>query len=231
MAEFFMWSKDELVTTRFPEMPEDPMWGPLVLALDPLKDVILFPSEDAIVSSDFDWFPASTSTESVSEGGSEEQAVTGRYRLVVLEATWNHAKAMIRSIATYRSMHGLPPIRCVKLENVVGKYWRFHHEGHSALSTIEAIVHTAKSAGMGDEDCETLLTLFYIQRGRVLLNIDELLKAPRAVAVHGTGDGSWIDLFIEPLPSVSLLGGEKEENIESIAVSSSTVLPPPPPTP
>ena len=108
---------------------------------------------------------------------------------------------MARSIATYRARLGLPPIPCVKLENVSGEYWRFHQEGNSALSTIEAISYTALSAGMPEDDHAKLLTLFQIQKGRVLMSMtDPEGKAPRAICVHGTGDGSWTNVFIEPMP-------------------------------
>ena len=110
------------------------------------------------------------------------------------------AVGMIRSIATYRSMHGLPPLRCVRLDNVVGQYWRFHEEGNSALSTIEAITYTASSAGLSEDDCHKLLTLFRVQKGRVLLSMEHGAKKPRAVCVSGTGDGNWKNVVIAPLP-------------------------------
>lgn len=84
MVDFFMWIKEENAVTIFPAMPETPVWGPLVLSLDPSRDIILFPSEDSLVSSDVNWHPSMTTA-----------AGTGRYRLVVLEATWNHAKGLL----------------------------------------------------------------------------------------------------------------------------------------
>lgn len=101
---------------------------------------------------------------------------------------------MARRIVQYRASRGLPPLRCVLLENVVGGYWRFHEEGHSALSTIEAIAHTAAAAGLSRDAFDVLLTLFRIQKGRVLLNIDGGGKKPRAVCVSGDGTGSWDDV-------------------------------------
>ena len=52
-----------------------------------------------------------------------------RWRLVVLEASWHHGKTMAKQIVKYRSDAGLPPLRFVRLEDVVGGYWRFHEEG------------------------------------------------------------------------------------------------------
>lgn len=117
---------------------------------------------------------------------------------------------MIRSISTYRSMHGLPALRCVRLDNVVGQYWRFHEEGNSALSTIEAITYTASCAGLGEEDCHKLLTLFRVQKGRVLLRMEHG-KKPRAVCVSGTGDGDWKNVSIAPLPEQK--GGPQDGDI------------------
>lgn len=109
---------------------------------------------------------------------------------------------MARTIAIYRSSHGFPPLRCVRLDNVVGQYWRFHEEGNSALSTIEAIAHTAAAAGLEREDFDKLLILFRVQKGRVLLAMeDENWKTPRAVCTTGCGDGSWTHLKTIPLPS------------------------------
>lgn len=108
---------------------------------------------------------------------------------------------MARSIADYRSQHCLPPLRCVRLEDVVGQYWRFHEEGNSALSTVEAIAHTAASAGLGKEDFDKLLTLFRIQKGRVLLAMEtDGWKIPRAVCTKGFGEGDWAAAVAVPLP-------------------------------
>jgi hypothetical protein len=69
------------------------------------------------------------------------------------------------------------------------QYWRFHEEGHSAVSTIEAVAHAATAAGC--PNAETLLLLFRLQRFRVLTHVDSGAKLPRAMMVGGTGDGGW----------------------------------------
>lgn len=86
---------------------------------------------------------------------------------------------------------GLPPLQCVVLSNVVGKYWRFHEEGHSAVSTIEAISHAAAAAGLDESSVEALLLLFKLQRYRVLDNVESGGKVPRAMLVSGSGVGGW----------------------------------------
>ena len=52
-----------------------------------------------------------------------------RWRLVVLEASWQHGKTMHRQLTAYRQLKGLPPLRSVIINNVTGQYWRFHEEG------------------------------------------------------------------------------------------------------
>ena len=91
-------------------------------------------------------------------------------------------------------MEGLAPLRCVKLQNIVGRYWRFHTMGNSAVSTIEAITHTAIAAGATVEDAHTLTTLFRVQRVRVFRNESNKRKPPRAAAVSGNGLGDWSTL-------------------------------------
>lgn len=87
-VEHFNWTKEEITTTRYPEMPTCPMWGPLVLSLDPARDIVLFPSKDSISASDFEW----TTPPSAAPSDDSTDGRSSRYRLVVLEATWNHAK-------------------------------------------------------------------------------------------------------------------------------------------
>jgi DTW domain-containing protein YfiP len=167
-------------------------WLSIVESLDATRDVLLFPSPDATFAEEFDWGSAPTS-------GDPDQRLSGgvgRYRLVVLEATWNHAKWISKQITAHRKAKGLAPLRCVALKGVVGQYWRFHEEGHSALSTIEAIAYTASAAGMSDGDVDSLLTLFRVQKGRVLLSVDRGEKVPRAMCVGGIGDGSWDNVHI-----------------------------------
>ena len=142
-------------------------WGSLVASLDPGRDVLLFPSSDAVLAQEMDW-----AVDSALRGiGNGVAAERGRKRLIVLEASWSHAKTMYTFIARYRSMNGLPPLRCVALTDIVGKYWRFHEEGNSAVSTIEAIAHTAEAAGATEETLHSLTVLFRLQRHRVLISI------------------------------------------------------------
>lgn len=86
---------------------------------------------------------------------------------------------------------GLAPLPCVILSDVVGKYWRFHEEGHAAVSTIEAIAYAASAAGLDACSVEGLLLLFKLQRFRVLDNVDSGGKVPRAMLVSGSGVGGW----------------------------------------
>lgn len=191
-VEHFLWTKDEYTSSGF---PVNPAWGPLVASLDADRDIVLFPSDDAVLPSDVDWF--CMLKQSVGER-------CHRLRLVVLEATWMHGSSMYRQLCMYRAERGLTPLRCIKLENVVGKYWRFHEEGHSALSTIEAIAHTAAAAGIDSDTFEKLLHLFKIQKGRVLLNVDSGARKPRALCVGGEGDNKWSDVPVVPEPTYKL---------------------------
>eukprot|EP01039_Chlorochromonas_danica_P008247 gene8247-9095_t len=156
-------------------------WTNLVRSLDATRDVILFPYEDSTVADEFDW---------------EQRDDGERPRLVVLEASWAYGKTMAHQIVSCRKEAGLPSLRSVILKNVVGQYWRFQSEGQSAVSTIEAIAHTAKAAGMSEEHCEDLLTLFRVQKYRVLRNTEERGKLPRAMDTTGAGLGSWKEVEV-----------------------------------
>jgi hypothetical protein len=111
-------------------------------------------------------------------------------RLIVLEASWNYAKTMAQQIIEYREKLHLPAIPSIILHDVTGQYWRFHAEGHAAVSTIEAIAHTAKAANINEYEVDKLLTLFRVQKYRVLKNC-QTKKVPRAIEVSGVGIGSW----------------------------------------
>eukprot|EP00595_Chromulina_sp_UTEXLB2642_P003514 CAMPEP_0196765032 /NCGR_PEP_ID=MMETSP1095-20130614/7431_1 /TAXON_ID=96789 ORGANISM="Chromulina nebulosa, Strain UTEXLB2642" /NCGR_SAMPLE_ID=MMETSP1095 /ASSEMBLY_ACC=CAM_ASM_000446 /LENGTH=122 /DNA_ID=CAMNT_0042122229 /DNA_START=496 /DNA_END=864 /DNA_ORIENTATION=- len=117
-------------------------------------------------------------------------------RLVILEASWNHGKAMANQIINYRKDHNLPAIPMVSLQDVSGKYWRFHREGNNALSTIEAITYTALSITNNSNLFNHLLLLFEIQKYRVLKNIELTGKFPQAIQVRGSGIGSWENIEI-----------------------------------
>lgn len=120
---------------------------------------------------------------------------TGRkWRLVILEGSWNYAKTMAWQIIAYRKERHLPPLPCVILKDLTGEYWRFHHEGHSAVSTIEAIAHTALAAGLSTPQFDDLLLLFRLQKWRVMRSVRDGGKVPKAVEVCGTGLGSWKDI-------------------------------------
>jgi hypothetical protein len=175
----------------------DEEWGKIVESLDPERDVLLFPYPDSIIAEDFPWTGVLSGT--VADKTPTESTGTKRWRLVVLEASWAYAKTMSQQIINYRKEKGLPPLPSVGLREVVGKYWRFHSEGHSAVSTIEAIAHTARAAGCSEEANEALLLLFRVQRHRVMRHTYiEGAKTPRAVDASGSGVGSWRDIEIIP---------------------------------
>jgi DTW domain-containing protein YfiP len=182
-------------------------WGHMVASLDPESDVILFPAPGSTPAQQMDWTERSYS-------GEDSNASKHRMRLVVLEASWSHGKTMYSFISQYRQAQGLVPLRCVALEDIVGQYWRFHEEGNSAVSTIEAIAHTAEAAGSSSRTLQDLTVLFQLQRYRVLSSVAgsgssvlgvsggegrgngeigaERIKKPRAVAVRGSpGCGDW----------------------------------------
>jgi DTW domain-containing protein YfiP len=180
----------------------------IIASLDPLRDVLLFPYPHSTNAEVFPWKDCRYVPPSTAEGEGQRPVSnvdcaeicnsdipynkSHRWRLVVLEASWNYAKSMSNQITTYRKDHGLPPLPSVILTDVVGQYWRFQAEGHSAVSTIEAIAHTAYAAGISDDKRKDLLCLFELQKFRVLTN-DQLYgsKTPRAVEVEGAGLGSW----------------------------------------
>lgn len=116
---------------------------------------------------------------------------SGKWRLVLLEASWAHGKTMEMQIRELRAERGLAPLPLVTLEGVTGEYWRFHTEGHSAVSSIEAVTHAARAAGATHEVCEALLLLFRLQKQRVLRSVKEGGKVPKAINVAGNGIGSW----------------------------------------
>eukprot|EP01038_Epipyxis_sp_PR26KG_P016058 gene16058-21807_t len=190
-------------------------WKSLVGELDAERDVILFPTDNATSASEFDWNRIDVSNlknenknNKIESFSSQSQELSLKWRLVVLEASWRYAKTMAQQIVQYRIDENLPPLQFVSLSEITGEYWRFHAEGHSAVSTIEAIAHTAKEAGIIEDDFNSLLCLFRLQKYRVLQNITKGYKVPRAVEVTGDGEGSWkkcSELLIE----------EDNDNIES----------------
>lgn len=180
---------------------EKDAWHGAAESLNSETDILLFPFDSAANVNSFDW----------RKHPLEEKDTEDRYRIVVVEASWNYGQTIARQIMDHRASKGLAPIRCVKLNDIVGRYWRFHEKGHSAVSTVECIVHTAmaawlnrKEAVIADEHLRTwtsdLLLLFRLQRFRVLKSVDEPgRKCPRAMAVQGTGPTSWanVDVFDE----------------------------------
>lgn len=192
-------------------------WQLIAESLDPSRDVILFPYQDSTIATEFPWdachyesptvnaqSASSSSSSSISEEVPSNVAKmievcnsmipydkNHRWRLVVLEASWGYGKTMANNIVDHRKAMRLPPVPSVILTDVTGQYWRFHSEGNAAVSTIEAIAHAAKAAGVQQEQLHDLLTLFEMQKYRVLTNTCDGIKAPRAVEVEGVGSGSW----------------------------------------
>lgn len=103
----------------------DSTWGAMVSALDPSRDVILFPSEQAVCASLFKWgcsdggrIGAAVAADCPSEEQEDDEknsyrddvgaeaskssdlggSNTHRWRLVVLEASWQHGKTMYRQV-------------------------------------------------------------------------------------------------------------------------------------
>lgn len=168
----------------------------IIRSLDPSRDVLLFPSPDAILASKFLWGEDDVTLAGIftSTNGNPNTNVTRRRRLVVLEASWAHGKTMAAQIKSFREQFQLPPIPYVKLEDIVGQYWRFHCEGNAAVSTIEAIAYAAHAAGLSDDLTQDLLILFQVQKYRVLKQVEDGGKPPQALEVAGSGIGSWKQL-------------------------------------
>ena len=104
----------------------DSTWGAMVSALDPSRDVILFPSEQAVCASVFKWGrsdggrigAAAAAADSPNEDQEDDRknsyrddvgaearkssdlggSSTHRWRLIVLEASWQHGKTMYRQV-------------------------------------------------------------------------------------------------------------------------------------
>jgi hypothetical protein len=82
---------------------------------------------------------------------------------VVLEGSWSYCCTMATQIAQYRAAQKLAPLRSVTLRsNITGEYWRFHDKGHSAVSTIEAIAHTAEVSDKVRVDATLVLWLYIL---------------------------------------------------------------------
>lgn len=196
-------------------------WKNAVESLDHTRDVLLFPCEDAELAGNFPWRsgddtngntisnnkrstecasqPANSTAIDASYGDTTTATAQAphRWRLVVLEANWSYGKTMAMQIRSHREAVGLPPLRCVQLTDITGQYWKFQTEGHAAVSTIEAIAHTARAAGISQSELEGMLLLFQLQKYRMLKRIEDGGKVPRAVEVSGAGLGSWKELTDE----------------------------------
>lgn len=177
--EIVQWPKDK---------PGGNDWRLVVESLDPDRDVVLFPYESATPAKQFNWNKATPDSSGSFENKIDE---TGKWRLVVLEGAWNAGKTMAKQIVDHRNKVGLPPLHCVILTDVIGEYWRFQANGHSAVSTIEAIAHAAREAGLSPSEHKDLLLLFRLQKYRVLTNVKVGAKIPKAISVQGSGPGSW----------------------------------------
>ena len=119
----------------------EPVWADLVSRLRAESDVILFPSEQAIDAAIFPWsqfMVASTSNMTNNDNTTINTTNTSdvtntthsppssssrrrKWRLVVLEASWQHAKTMMNKIVAFREHRGLPPLLCVQLNNITGE--------------------------------------------------------------------------------------------------------------
>jgi hypothetical protein len=182
----------------FSSSDHEPVWGEIAKSLDADRDVLLFPSTSSTAADVFQWNRVGA------EAGSAAIADDGKWRLVVLEASWLYGKSVYKKIMRYRQYLGLPPVKCVCLENVIGGYWKFHREGHGAVSSIEAIAHAAAAAGLDSGSVETLLLLFNLQKYRVLDRVKTGGRPPKAICVAGSGTGSWKSLT----DSVAVADGE-----------------------
>ena len=144
----------------------DAKWGAMVSSLDPNRDVILFPSDNAVCASKFVWTESFIEVEEgleienksnvsnnndnnndnnsnndndynnndnnnneSSSSSRSSRSTRHRWRLIVLEASWQHGKTMHRQLTAYRQLKGLPALRSVIINGVTGQYWRFHEEG------------------------------------------------------------------------------------------------------
>lgn len=178
-------------------------WTALLDAIRP-TDLLLFPADGATLASDFDW----------SGAGAGAASCDARPRVIVLEASWNNSKAMHRLLVRGLQQRGVV-LRTIMLTDLVGTYWKFHYEGNSAVSTIEAIAHCVGEVrrslrrGSGDvadqglenrgereelEDravLDALLVPFEYDRCMLQRRVGQGGKCPRAVQVTGAGVGSW----------------------------------------
>jgi hypothetical protein len=191
-------------------------WQAVVEALDADNDVILFPYPNSVPATDFDWDRKSSACEKLSSDATSEDTVfvpPKRWRLVVLEASWGYGKTMAQQVIDHRKAKGLSPIKSVILTNITGEYWKFQAEGQSAVSTIEAIAHAAKQAGLSDDKVDNLLILFRLQKYRMLQHTIVGGKIPRAVEVTGDRLGSWKDIAL--LKESDDNDNEEEEEDES----------------
>jgi hypothetical protein len=160
-------------------------WAEVAEALDAERDVLLFPFEDACPASLFQWNSFKPSSADQARGDDRSE----KFRLVVIEASWQHGQVVSRQIVEARKKKDQPPIRSVKIENVVGQYWKFQEVGHSAISTVEAIAHCAMDAGAGNftqRDFDDLLLLFRLQQSRVYEACAQGDKKPRAIQPEGS---------------------------------------------
>ena len=160
----------------------------IVDQIDPQRDVLLFPSSQAVTIGDSGlWSPSSATS---------APSARPKPRLVVLEANWSYAKSMAGWLTAQ-----MPTLKHVCLADVTGTYWRFQDEGASALSTIEALYHSAcqatqaMTAPAGAEMREreapfhNLLLLFEYQRKRMLAAKEKEGKGGVPLGLVPTGYG------------------------------------------
>jgi DTW domain-containing protein YfiP len=169
-------------TAHWPREKEGAVMEAIIEAIDPTRDLLLFPDDSAV--------PIAQAC-SRSPGGEEEG---GRPRLILLEGNWTYAAKMASYIK--KRVSGLRSV-CLE-EGVVGTYWRFQSVGVSALSTIEALYHACEQArsqqDKGEQEeaeegrLDRLLILFEYQRRKV---IDGDRKNLRGIKPTGEGPSDW----------------------------------------
>jgi hypothetical protein len=198
--------------------------------IDCKQDLILFPGADSVDATQVNWLTNGRQSGLLQCAGARAnigidkcEIIPRKKRLIVIESSWTNGKTVYNELkAGLNNKYPLEAdqIRCISLSNIVGQYWRFQAVGHSAVSTIEAIYHTAiiaKKLSCTEiereeqeqeqnklcdrkihelekvvDDYDVLLLFFRMQRSRVLTEMKEVDgKLPRAMRVTGTGIGDW----------------------------------------
>ena len=177
-------------------------WAEVARSFDYDHDIVLFPCENSMDIQDLNWCNScddvademveqfeNMSLSTIDRGHSSDNTSKNSAfsRLILIESTWGGAKTIVSSLQHVRSVLGLPALRCASLpESIHGLYWKLQRVGSSAVSTIEALSHAALACGCSAGEAETLLTLFYLQRYRVMKKVEKGQgRVPKAVDVRG----------------------------------------------